>query len=226
MLASVVLLAAGCSEGDFGESLLEPRQTAATASAPSVPAGGVHVPAAAPLTVADSSRFSTGDATAESAAQPSGAAHASASLAGIGDGWSEFTLGHVVAAGRAAAQDVGVTFTVDYDYELQAPESNVAAARLTGQVTFKVVVLDSQRRILRRQVIADAIDDDGSVRNAGREQIEFDLTLAPGRAYHFIIAGRTQMTRQVGNSDAGPTDAPASATLRVTSASIDIVPRD
>ncbi len=225
-LAAVSLMPAGCAESGFGESLLEPRQRVRSAAEPDVPAGGIHVPAGTPMAVADATRFSTGDAASQSTADRAGTAHASASLTGIGDGWAEFTLGHVLPAGRSSAQNVLARVSVEYTYEMQAPEGSTAAAGLTGEVALKVVVMDSQRRIIRKQLLTQASDDDGSARWSGRQQVEFDLSLAPDRAYHFIIAGRTQMTREVPSRSAESDAMPAEAALSVSAATIDIVPSD
>ena len=216
VLAATVSAAGGCSGGaDFGESITVP-QTRHTAVDDILAAGRtLCLPADVPFNVADAQRYAQGDAVAESSADAAGRARCTASAKAGGKAWAELQLGHVLTCRGDQPLEATVTFTVTYGYRTGLQASTGVAAPDT--FALKVYIMDSNRRLLKRMMLAELEPAKGPTAWTGTQSPAFDVTFAPGLAYHLVLAGRVGVS--------GGDDRSASAELEVRSLKLEIMPK-
>jgi len=216
-LAALVLgaVVAGCSETEFGESITLPRERHASVVDEFARGRPLRLPGDATLNLADSQRSATGAGAAESSADSSGRARAVASAPGRGAAAAEFQLGHVLDNRGDAPLDVTARFDVDYACRLESDPADLAKEADTLGV--RVFIRDSNRRVLGQMTLTQTDQFSGPAQWSGRQTPSFEVTLEPGLAYYFVLAGRATAT--------GTEDTPVSAEITVHSLAVELTPR-
>ncbi len=211
-----LLAAAGCSGGaDFGESITVPQERHTKIDEAFGAGKTLRLPADMPFNVTDAQRFSQGGAVAESSADASGKARCSASAQAGGSAWAEMQLGHVLTCAGDTPFEATVTFNVTYRYRM---ESEGAAGTVTpDKFALKAYIMDSNRRMLKRMMLAELEPAKGPTTWSGTQSPAFDVTFEPGLAYHLVLAGRAEVS---GDEDRSP-----SAEIQVESLELEITPR-
>ena len=208
-------LVSGCSQAEFGESVMLPPAKHATLLDDFAAGTPLSLPADGSFNLTDSQRGATAAGRSESGAQAAGTAHCQAEAAKEGTANAEFQLGHVLDNRGPEPLAVTVRFDVDYACSLHgAPADMVTADDLLG---LRVFVRDSDHRVLKKMVLADAGSRVGPDRWSGRQQPAFDVTLQPGLAYYFVLAGRVAVT----GTEAGH----AAAGIDIKSLTLELTPR-
>jgi hypothetical protein len=210
-----VLLAAGCGGADFGESVTVPQEKHTQVDDAFGAGRTLRLPAEVPFNVTDAQRFSSGDAAAESSTDASGKARCAARAGAGGKAWAEFQLGHVLANRGAKPFAATVTFNVAYAYRVNGETSSQPAT--PDKFALKVYVMDSNRRMLKRMMLAELEPSKGPAVWDGTQTPAFDVTFEPGLAYHLVLAARAEVS---GDPERSP-----SAELEVRSLAVDIVPK-
>ena len=201
VVAGVLALAGGCGGGGFGESVSVPRQRQTTIDAGFTPGKHVIVPREVAFNLADAQRNSTGSGRSESFATEEGTAGCSAAVADTGEAWAEFQLGHVVHNNGAEPIEAAVLFDCEYDYRVCGPNLASPAAEM---VALKLYIQDSDKLILRKEMLVDQAGKQGADQHSGRESPSFNITMQPGLAYHLVLAGRVEV---VAREDLPPLEA-------------------
>ncbi|MFH0980325.1 MAG: hypothetical protein V2A79_02150 [Planctomycetota bacterium] len=186
-----LLAAGGCGGAEFGESIMVPQERHTAIDDTFGPGQTLRLPAEAPFNVADAQRFSQGKSTAESSATAAGRARCSAQAGADGKAWAEFQLGHVLTNRTDQPIQATVTFNVTYGYRMNAGMS--ARAATADKCALKIYIMDSNRRVVKRMLLADLDPAKGPVAWTGTQTPAFDLTLEPRLAYHFVVAGRVEL---------------------------------
>ncbi|MCP4249396.1 MAG: hypothetical protein GY778_20320 [bacterium] len=208
-------LASGCSRAEFGESVSLPSAKHGTLLDDFAAGSPLSLPADTPFNLTDSQRSATASGRADSGAQAAGTAHCGAEAEKEGTANAEFQLGHVLDNRGQDRLPVTVRFDVDYTCSLRGdPANNAKADDLLG---LRVFVRDSDHRVLKSMVLADAGSRVGPEQWSGRQQPAFDVTLEPGLAYYFVLAGRVAVT--------GTEASDASAGIEIKSLTIELTPR-
>ena len=211
-----MLVAAGCSGGHgFGESITVPPEQHTKVGDAFAAGKTLRLPAEVRFNVADVQRFSRGAATAEASADASGTAGCSAKAQADGSAWAEFQLGQVVANRGDQPLAVTVTFNVSYSYRTSGQVS--AGGATPDQFALKVYISDSDRRSLKRMMLAELDPAKGPTTWTGTQAPAFDVTLEPGLAYHLVLAGRVEVSGDETRSPAAEID--------VQSLEVSIVPK-
>lgn len=213
-VGSIALASSACTDNrDFGESVAIPQSIRHSVGPALGPSRAIHLPDDFPFNVVDTQRQSSGQATATSSASSSGRARCSADASTGGSAVAEFQIGHVLTYDATERLAATVTFNVAYRCSIQ----HDGAAFSAEPVQLKVYVMDSQRRILGKAFLTGTAADRLPERWTGSQSHAFDLAIRPDLAYHFIVAGRVQVS---GGDTAGP-----QATIEVQSLDILISPR-
>ncbi len=188
----------GCGGGaDFGEKMA-PQKSARLAAANAWALQGVlRLPGSRPFNVADTQRKSDGPGVAESTADSTGKGSCLADASAGGKAEAEFQIGHVFAYQGSSAMRAKVTFNVQYQCELDNYTPRFGAIPLG----LKVYVMDSNRRLLAKQMLAEADPDRTPTGWDGEQTQTFDVTFEPQTAYHLVVAGRVEAD---GSEGAGP----------------------
>ncbi|MCH7526402.1 MAG: hypothetical protein IID39_03100 [Planctomycetes bacterium] len=210
-LSLVGVIAGGCGDNPFGEDAAVPQSRRQTVNVALVSDQPLRFPADRTFNVIDSQRHSRGAGTASAGASKSGTASCVADATRGGSAWAEFQLGHVLIHTGDRPFDASVTFNVVYDCTFAGDESVQRQS-----LGLKAFIMDSNRRVLARVMLADARDDRLPDRWSGSQSPSFDVTFEPGLAYHLVIAGRVEVT---GSEATGPT-----AAIQVRSLDIQITP--
>lgn len=187
-LTGAVLLSVlpfGCSGGGFGEAVRFSVRETAKADALISAGERVHFPNDEPFSVANAQRHSQGSGRADSQASPDGKARCSAAIAGMGEATGEFQLGHIIFN----AQDQPLPVTVAFDCAYHYQSSRSATGKVPESIGLKFYVKDSNRHVLRRDVLVAPDGVLGATEHSSRQAASFDLTLQPGLAYQLILAG-------------------------------------
>lgn len=212
----LAVAAGGCSGGaDFGESISIPQEQHARVGDVLGAGKALRLPADAPFNITDAQRFSKGDAAAEASVDPSGNAACSAKAGADGSAWAEFELGHVLRNHGDQPLDVTVTFNVACAYRGDGQVSTLLAK--SNQFALKVFIVDSDRRVLNRMMLAQPNPSRGPTTWTGTETPTFDTTFEPGLAYHLVLAGRVEVA---GDDQRSPT-----AEIEIQSLNIGVIPR-
>lgn len=211
-----LLAAVGCSgAADFGESISVPQERQTQIDEAFGAGKTLRLPADIPFNVADAQRFSQGGAVAESSADASGKGRCSASAQADGSAWAELQLGHVLTCAGDKPFEATVTFNVTYCYRM---DSQAAAGTATpDKFALKAYIMDSNRRMLKRMMLAELEPAKGPTTWTGTQSPAFDVTFEPGLAYHLVLAGRVEVS---GDEDRSPL-----AEIEVKSLELEIAPR-
>ena len=191
----------GCGGGGFGESVSVPRQQQTVVDSGFSPGKSLVLPQGAAFNVADAQRHSSGTGKAESFAKEDGVAGCAASVSGAGEAWAEFQVGHVVFNEGQEAVSAAVLFDCEYEYTISGPQ---AASPVAAAVALKLFIQDSNKTILRKEMLVDRSGKQGADRRSGRGSPSFNITMKPGLAYHLVLAGRVSLT---GSDGALPVEA-------------------
>ncbi len=210
-----VLALPGCSDVEFGEAVSLPQERHGSLLDGFAAGKPLELPSDTAFNLADSQRSSEGTGRAESSADPAGSAHCFASADGIGTGTAEFQLGHVLD--NRGQNPLHVTVRFDADYECRLDGDPEDRSKPEDQLALRVFIRDSNRRKLNDMVLTEAGSLAGPNRWSGRQSPSFDVTLEPGLAYYFVLAGRVTAT--------GTETASASARIDVRSLKIELTPR-
>ncbi len=130
-----------------------------------------------------------------------------------GSAVAEFQIGHVLAYDGTSPFPATVTFNVAYYCTLKGYTPQYGDRPLG----LKAYVMDSDRRMLGKIVLAESDPDRVPDRWSGSQSPSFDVTFEPGLAYHLVVAGRVEVS---GDDTMG-----AVATLNMRSLTIQIVPQ-
>jgi len=215
-VAVALVWLSGCSGGaDFGESLSVPQDRHTKVDDVFGAGKTLRIPADVPFNVTDAQRFSSGQAEAKSSAEAGGKAECSAGAGPDGNAWAEFQLGHVLSHRGDKPYETTVTFSATYGYQMGGELS--AGSATPDKFALKVYIMDSNRRVLKRMMLAELDLVKGPTTWTGTQSPAFDLTLEPGLAYHLVMAGRIEVSSDVERSP--------SAQIQVESLDIEIVPR-
>ena len=206
---------AGCGGAEFGESVSVPQEQHASLLDDFALGKPLVLPGDTAFNVADAQRSSTAAGRAESNADPSGSAHCVASAAGVGTATAEFQLGH--ALDNRGRNPLKVTVRMDVEYECRLESDPADTSKPEDQLGLRVFVRDSDQRIPHRMMLSDAGSLAGPRRWSGRQSPSFDVTLEPGLAYYFVLAGRVAVT--------GTETTPTSARIDVRSLKMELTPR-
>ncbi len=211
----LVLAVSGCNQQGFGESVTLTRADRGSVVDDFATGQPLRLPGDAGLNLADSQRSAAGAGKAESSADGTGLARCAASADGVGTATAEFQLGHVLDNRGESALPVTARFDIDYTCRLQTDADDVSKPE--DRLALRVFVRDSNKRVHRSMMLTDFTQFTGPREWSGRQSPSFDITMEPGLAYYFVLAGRTSVTG---------TDATASAAeLDVTSMKIELIPR-
>lgn len=205
----------GCSDAEFGESVSVPQERHASLLDDFAAGKPLVLPGEAGFNLADAQRSSTAAGRAESNADPSGSAHCLASADGVGTATAEFQLGQVLD--NRGRNPLKVTVRMEVEYECRLESHPADTSKPEDQLGLRVFVRDSDQRIPHRMMLTDAGSLAGPSRWTGRQSPSFDVTLEPGLAYYFVLAGRVAVT--------GTETSSASARIDVRSLKIELTPR-
>ncbi|MBN2131698.1 MAG: hypothetical protein JW741_19520 [Sedimentisphaerales bacterium] len=182
----------GCGGGGYGEKIsLPPSEKRVPIESRFAEGKPLYFPKDQPLNVFDAQRTSSGEATAESWAKPAGTAMAKAAATAVGTAKAEFQIGQVIETRADKAIDVTAVFDLKYEYTVETDPSDLTKPADT--LGLKVYISDSNRNVLKRAVLVDLGTAEGPRHFAGREKPSFDLTLEPGLAYQFVVAGLVEV---------------------------------
>ncbi|MHC4090219.1 MAG: hypothetical protein ACYSVY_08065 [Planctomycetota bacterium] len=210
------LVSPGCSKVEFGESVSLPQEQHGSLLDDFAAGQPIELPSQTTFNLFDSQRASTGAGQADSSADPSGTAHCLALADAIGTAGAEFQLGHVLDNRGEGPLTVTVRFDVEYECRLQGNPTDTSKPE--DQLGLRVFVRDSDKRVLKSMMLTDAGSLDGPNSWSGRQSPAFDVTLEPGLAHYFVLAGRVTST--------GTETSAASARIDVRSLKIDLTPRN
>jgi hypothetical protein len=214
LLATCSLLI-GCSQGGFGESVSLPQEKHASLLDEFAQGKPLALPAEGSFNLADSQRHSAGAGRADANAAESGQAACTASADAVGTAEAEFQLGHVLDNRGTDPLRINATFDVDYRCRVAGdPEDTTKPADYLG---LRVFIRDSNRRVSHELTLTEVTSFAGPSEWSGRQAQSFDVTLEPGLAYYFVLAGRTAV--------AGTEASSASAEIEVRSLTIELTPR-
>ena len=206
---------AGCQDAGFGESVSLPQERRASLVDDFAEGEPLSLPGDTAFNLADSQRTSGGAGQAESSAEASGQARCRASSDGIGTAEAQFQLGHVLDNRGRGPLKVTARFDVDYECRVESdPEDTTKPADHLG---LRVFVRDSNGVVSPKLALTTVTPFIGPKQWTGRQSQTFDVTLEPGLAYYFVLAGRTAVT--------GTETSPASAEINVRSLTIELIPR-
>ncbi len=203
----------GCGSSGFEERLAVAQQEHRVGGGASQGVA-MRLPASQPFNVADTSRSSTGDATASSISSADGVASCSVDATKGGEANAEIHVGHVLQYDGDQSRDVQITLDVSYSCTTRNNRSVFGIVPLR----LKAYLMDSDRRVLGSVTLAESDPDRVPEQWTGRESPAFEVTLEPGLAYHMIVAGRVEATWFEGVGSA--------AGVKVGAFEIRIVPRN
>jgi hypothetical protein len=169
--------------------------------------------------VFDAQRSSSAQGNAEADAKEDGTAFCRAAAPGEGAAKAEFQLGQVVtipAAEGAQGAKVAAIFELDYEYLLETDITDTT--KPNDKLALKAYISDSEQNMVGKLMLVDLESDVAPNRFAGQQSPAFQLTLEPGRAYHFIVAGLVEVT--------GTQDSAAKAEIKVNLLKLEILPAD
>ena len=214
IVLTLILSHAGCSSAEFGETINLADGKHHTLDRGISADQPLSLPAELPFNVVDSQRHSEGTCAADSTASADGRALCKAAGGNGGNGWAEFQLGAVLSNDTGGNLDVTVKFDVGYRFTSSAttPDKPTLAA-----YALKVFIQDSSDHMLRKQLLVEADSRQGPQEWSGKESPSFDVTLEANKAYHFILAARTDVTTDEATE--------ASAKINVDSLTITIHPK-
>ena len=215
-LVGFAMLLLGCGgAANFGESVTVKPEKHTRLDDPLSAGTVVHLPADHSFNVSDAQRFSTGPAKADSSAEPDGRAVCSATAQSGGTAWAEFQVGHVLDHRGEKPLEATVTFRVNYRYHMDCP-AEVPEAE-ANKFALKAYIRDSNKRVLKRALLANLEPSKGPHEWQGHQISAFDVTFEPGLAYHLVLAGRVEVY--------GPQERAASSEIEVSSLELDVAPR-
>jgi hypothetical protein len=208
---------AGCGgAGSFGESVRVAPEKRMTLESPFAGGRPMYFPKDRPLNITDAQRSSTGSGAAESWARETGTALCKASADSPGKATAEFQLGQVLDTRSDKPVDVTAVFDLDYQYSVKSDPDDTTKPE--DKLALKVYISDSNRHVLKRTILTDLQSASAPDSFAGREKPSFDVTLEPGLAYHFVVAGLVEVS---GTEKSG-----ASAGIEIRSFELELLPRN
>ena len=217
-MTSCVLLGfgiAGCQDTGFGESVSLPQEKRASLVDAFANGRPLSLPGDTAFNLADSQRKSGGVGKADSSAEQSGRARCRVSSQGVGTAEAQFQLGHVLDNRGQEPLKVAARFDVDYECRVTSdPDDTTKPAAHLG---LRVFVRDSNGIVSPKLTLTEVTPFIGPKKWTGRQIQSFDVTLEPGLAYYFVLAGRAAVT--------GTETSPASAEITVRSLTIELTPR-
>ena len=207
---------AGCSGAQFGEAVALSRETHASLVDDFAAGKPLALPQDLAFNLYDSQRSATAGGRAESTADPAGRAQCQASAEEVGTATAEFQLGHVLDNRGQGPLEVTARFVVDYACRVRCDPQD--RSKPADELGLRIFVRDSNKRLLDKHMLTEASEAGGTRDWTGRETHAFDLTLEPGLAYYFVVAGRVSVT---GTESSG-----ASARIEVNSFNLELSSRN
>jgi len=222
------LLAVGCGgAADLGFRGTLPAERRHKVEAVLAPGKSLTFPADKPLNVHDKLSAQTpgpdGQARGEARADETGQANCTASADSGGTAWGRFQIGHCLDNRSGAALLADVEFAVEYEVaaDCKAPSATGGGATpargadpLEAVVTLRVIVKDSNEKVLRTMALAEVNNDLGRVGKKGVETPRFTFEMQPDLAYTLALVGESRVATGAG---AGAT---ATATIKKLSISV------
>jgi hypothetical protein len=195
----------GCGGGGYGEKIsLPPSEKRVPIESRFAEGKPLYFPKDQTFNVYDAQRTSSGEATAESWARPAGTAMAKAAATAVGTATAEFQIGQVIETRTDTAIDVTAVFDLKYEYTVETDASDLT--KPADKLGLKVFIRDSNRNVLKRTVLVDLGTAEGPRHFVGREKPSFDLTLEPGLAYQFVLAGLVEVQGTDASAASGQID--------------------
>lgn len=194
MIAVGVLSILGACAGgaEYGMDVRIPPERQYALSDVSAEPATLQFPKDKPLNIYEAQRTSAGDATAESKAAPEGTAFCSATASAGGTASSEFQIGHCLANRTNAPVKALATFKIDFAHQSAA---GLSTAQISiGSVALRLYIKDSSERVLAQLDLLNGQTDLGPKSGSRSEHAEFEITMQPGTVYHFVVAGKTDVT--------------------------------
>ncbi len=199
--AAMLTCIGACSSNRFGEVLLTASPGGGDSTAPREITLPAAFPGAGTFNLHNAQRFSSGGATAEATVDRAGSARAAVALRETGEGWAEFELGQVIPAGATSSPlPIVAAVKLDSEYELSAKAADDPAP--AGKVALKIVILDSQRRVVKRQALTEVELGQSAPRGSGRFERTFEFTLEPTLSYQILVAGRVELGSPTATAEA------------------------
>ncbi len=192
------LLLAGCGGSGFGESVTLPQARTHRIDGGLKAGQAILFPVDVPFNVADAQRYSTGNAEASSTASDGGSASCRVATTGGGSAWAEFQVGQVVYNATDAPLPVDILFDCQYEYSLAEPPSDPTPTPTLG---LKLLVQDSNRRILKQSTLVDASGTLSAELYNGRESPSYAIVLEPHLAYNLLAAARAEVSEASHDGD-------------------------
>ena len=205
ILGYLLLTAAltGCGAGDIGATLSD-RPQPMKLTKPETRT--IAIPASTPfsITLAPSQKKPelNGTAYAESTAKNSGQAKASASIEGGGTASAAFQIGHALRNDSERLLDLRVSAKLHYKYAVAADSSTLPLAG----VHVNLFARDDRNRSLAKFNFVAHTSDNGAVTVNDGEQLDFTITLGPGRTASIYLAGTVQINAEDGHTASGSID--------------------
>jgi hypothetical protein len=206
---------AGCGGAEFGESVSIPQERHASLVDDFADGQELNLPGDMPFNLYDSQRRATGAGLADSSAEPAGRAGCQAQAGAVGTAEAEFQLGHVLDNRGQEPLKITARFAVDYACQVEA--DLLDRTKTADQLGLRVFVRDSNRRVLSNMMLTQLEETTGPREWTGRQVNAFDVTMEPGLAYYFVLAGRVSVTATELST--------ASAQIEVHSLDIELTPR-
>jgi hypothetical protein len=186
------MLTACAGGAEFGMDVNIPPERQYALSDVSAEPATLQFPKDKPLNIYEAQRTSTGDAAAESKAAPEGTAFCSATARAGGTASSEFQIGHALDNRTDAPVKALATFNIDFAHQAAAGESTKQIT--LGAVALKLYIKDSSERILAQLNLLNGQTDTGPKAGSRAEHAEFEIIMQPKTVYHFVVAGKTNVT--------------------------------
>ncbi|MCC7291661.1 MAG: hypothetical protein IT449_06340 [Phycisphaerales bacterium] len=199
--ALVLVCSGACSSSRFGEELLAPPRQSSEASSPTEFLLPASFPGSGGFNLFHAKSSEEGGASATAIVDRTGSARAEVTLHETGEGSAEFELGQIIpAAATSSSSSVVAAVKLDSAYELSA--NSMADPSPAGKLALKIVILDSQRRVVKRQTLTEVELGQAAPRGAGRFERTFEFTLEPTLSYQILVAGRVELGSPTTTTDA------------------------
>ena len=191
-IVSLILACGGCGgAGGYGEGVSIPQTRQQQLSGAASESVTLSFPTNAEFNVTEAQRHSTGDGRSESFARPDGTAQCQASIDGKGTAWGEFQVGHIIKNDTTKPIETDIRFDCEYEYAVNAKGNGTFHPEMIG---LKMYIQDSNRHVLKRVPLVSNDSPLGASEQSGQQSPTFHLTMEPGLAYQFILAGRVEVS--------------------------------
>jgi hypothetical protein len=208
-------IVAGCQNAGFGERVNLPQEKRVSLLDDFAAGAPLRLPTDSAFNLTDSQRTSDGAGQAESTSDATGKARCSASSDTVGTAEAQFQLGQVLDNRGQGPLQVTARFEVAYKCRVTCDPDDIS--KTADHLGLRVFVRDSNGLVSHKLSLTDLSPFIGPKKWSGHQTQSFDVTLEPGLAYYFVLAGLTSVT--------GTEASAASAEIEVESLNIELTPR-